>query len=485
MRILATTVLWLAWHLAAAQPQATLPLQDCRLEHPLHLDSIAARCGMLRVAENRSSPAGAQIDLRLAVVPALNRRSTAAPLFVLAGGPGQSAIDLYASFAPAFARSNRNHDIVLLDQRGTGKSAPLNCAYPEDWTDSAATLPQLRTDTLACLAKFGERVRDYTSSVATEDLEEARRALGYPRISLYGASYGTRIAQSYMRRHGEFVDAVILDGVIDPEKPLGPDTPRDGERALEQILARCAEARDCAQAYPRLPVELRALRDRYGPERLALNIADPDTGLPLAVEFSRSTLTETLRLMSYGSTQAALLPTLLHQAALGQLAPLVAQSLMLARQLREQIAIGMQMSVLCSEDVPFYAAARIDRASLAQTYQGMDQIDALQQICELWPRGPVDRDLHARMRSNLPTLLLSGEADPVTPAADATRVATGLTRHRHLILDGEGHGQLATACVPRLIAQFLDVPDPQRLDTSCLAGHRAPPFFVSTTGPSP
>ncbi|HEY6579346.1 MAG TPA: alpha/beta fold hydrolase, partial [Rhizomicrobium sp.] len=144
------------------------------------------------MAEDPRTPAGRTIGLFVAVVPALNRRSTAAPLFLLAGGPGQAAADLYASYAGAFARVNRNHDIVIVDQRGTGKSEPLICSYPEDWDDSEESMPELRRATLACLAKYGDRVRFYTTSAAVEDLDRVRAALGYSAIDLYGSSYGTR-----------------------------------------------------------------------------------------------------------------------------------------------------------------------------------------------------------------------------------------------------------------------------------------------------
>src|ERR1700733_7046997 len=112
---------------APAAVQAQLPLHECRLAHPERLGSVAARCGVLRVPEDRTHPDGAAIELSVAVVPALDRRSEAAPLFILAGGPGQGAAALYASYAGAFARINREHGIVLVDQRGTGKSAPLFC----------------------------------------------------------------------------------------------------------------------------------------------------------------------------------------------------------------------------------------------------------------------------------------------------------------------------------------------------------------------
>lgn len=468
-----------------AEEPATLPLSECRLEHPLHLASLAARCASFAVPLNRDDAKSARIALHVAVVKALNRRSTEAPLFLLAGGPGQSASDMYVSLAGAFQRINRDHDIVLVDQRGTGASSPLNCEYPEDWQEPADPYPELRKATEKCLEKFGDRVRYYTTSIAVRDLDEVRNALGYPEIDLYGASYGTRVAQLYMRRYPTHVHAAILDGVTYPEQIIGPDTPLDGERALNLIVARCHAMNDCNAAFPDLANELALLLKTYGKERTAITLSDPNSGVPAPLDFSHGILAAALRFLSYSSSQASLLPTLIHQAAHGGLAPLAAQTVMSSRAVGDQLASGMQYSVLCSEDVPFYSDATVDRAALARTFEGTDQIDALTEICKLWPRGPMDADLHRPLRSDVPTLLLSGEADPVTPPADADRAARTLTHHRHLVLSGEGHGQLATSCIPRLMAEFLNGAAPEELDADCLQHHSAQPFFVSMTGPSP
>jgi pimeloyl-ACP methyl ester carboxylesterase len=474
------------WARPAVAPNPdTLPLHECRLEHPLQLTSIAARCGTLSVPEDREHPEGAAIDLNVAVVPALNRRSTAAPLFLLAGGPGQSAVQSYVAAASAFARINRNHDIVLLDQRGTGQSSPLSCDFPEDWRQPADPLPALRQATTECLAKLGPRVRFYTTSVAVRDLEDVRAALGYPQINLYGGSYGTRVAELYMRRFPAHTHAVILDGVTYPQQAIGAETPQDGERALNLIVARCQLAPECAAAYPELQQELDALRRQFGPQKVAVTIDDPNSGLPMQIDFNHALLSAALRFLSYSSLQASLLPALIHQAAHGSLRPLASQAVMNARLIGDQLANGMQYSVICSEDEPLFAAANIDRAAMAKTYQGTEQVDALKEICGLWPRGPVDADLHAPLSSDIPTLLLSGEADPVTPPADAERAARKLTRYRHLILKGEGHGQLGTGCIPRLTAEFLDNAVPDKLDASCLREHTSEPFFISMTGPAP
>jgi pimeloyl-ACP methyl ester carboxylesterase len=470
---------------AIAAVATPLPLHECRLQHPLRLASISARCGVLKVPENRALPGGATVALSIAVVPALNRRTAAAPLFLLAGGPGQGAAAMYAGYAAAFSRINRNHDLVLVDQRGTGGSGPLTCDYADDWEAPDDAMPALRQATAACLHKYGDRVRFYTSRDAVADLDAVRRALGYTSIDLYAVSYGTRVAQLYMRRFPAAVHAAILDGVTFPEQAIGPATPLDGQRALDLIMARCAAAPDCKAAYPELQRDLHGLRRQFGPQKSMITMDDPNSGLPLTAEFNRNMLNASLRFLSYNSTQASLLPALIHRAAEGDLAPLAAQTVMTARQVGDQLASGMQNTVICSEDVPFFSASHIDSAALSRTYQGTDQLDAFQEICKLWPKGPVDADLHSPLHSDIPTLLLSGEADPVTPPADAERAALGLAHHRHLILSGEGHGQVATGCVPRLMAEFLDSDNPAALDASCLRRHGPAPFFVSLTGPAP
>src|SRR5450755_4126515 len=149
---------WVWWpRFAQAEGAVTLPLSECRLDHPLHLTSVPARCGALRVPEDREHPTAGSIELKVAVVPALNRRSTAPPMFLLAGGPGQSAMQVYVALSSAFTRINRNHAIVLLDQRGTGNSSPQTCEYPEEWQQPVDPMPALRQATRDCLPSWGSK----------------------------------------------------------------------------------------------------------------------------------------------------------------------------------------------------------------------------------------------------------------------------------------------------------------------------------------
>ena len=193
-----------------------------------------------------------------------------------------------------------------------------------------------------------------------------------------------------------------------------------------------------------------------------------------------------LRLLSYTSEYAALLPLVLHAAAAHEdYAPLAAQYLIVERAYAESIAIGMHNTVACAEDVPYFASQPIDRARLAATYLGTRQLDGLESVCRVWPRGPADEDLHAPLHSNVPALLLSGSDDPATPPAYAHEAAGAFTRHLEVVLEGFGHGQLTAPCVDRLMAQFIARASVDGLDAGCVRAARPLAFFTSLNGPPP
>ena len=461
---------------------ARLGLSDCRLHAPGAGAGIAARCGRWSVPEDYAAPGGRRLELNVAVVPTLGTRR-GEPLFVLAGGPGQAATSFYAAVAPAFALVARTHDIVLVDQRGTGGSHRLACRFPDDLTLSRTGLAELEGLSRACLASLDARPAHYTTSVAVRDLDAVRQALGYGRISLYGASYGTRVAQHYLRRFPGTVTAVILDGIVAPTTTVGPDMALDAERALELAYARCAAATACHAAFPDPAADLAASEQRLAHGPLALELPDPTTGATRRLEFGTRELAGSLRLLTYTARSAALIPLLLHAAAAGDFRPIAAQFLMFDRALDDEIAYGMHNAVLCSEDAPDFG--RADRAALAQTFLGTVELDSMAAMCRPWPVGDRDADLKSPLKASAPALLLSGEADPVTPPSQGELAARGFSDVRHLVLAGQGHGQLGTGCVPELMAKFLNLHSALSLDTSCVGRVRATPFFIDYAGPAP
>jgi pimeloyl-ACP methyl ester carboxylesterase len=468
---------------ADAAPAGRPELSDCRLPHPFGLGSVAARCGSLRVAEDPAAPRGPQIELRFAVVPALDRRRPREPLFIIAGGPGQAATDFYAGFAAAFAAAQRTRDLVLVDQRGTGGSHRLACDFPDDFALRTPAPERIRELSAACRHGLQGRPQFYTTSVAVRDLEAVRLALGYGRIDLYGISYGTRVAQHYLRRFGARVHAVVLDGVLAPDRTLGPETPFDAQRALDLMFARCAAEATCNAAFPDLAARFAALHARLAARPVKVAVADPESGAPRTVEFDAQQLAGAVRLLNYYPATTSLLPLFIDRAARGDLQPLAGQLLLLGAHFDAQVAYGMNAAVACTEDVP--ALARIDRAALARTYLGAAQVDGLAALCEGWPPGVVDADLFAPLHSRVPALLLSGEADPVTPPGSGARAAQAFSDVRHVVVPGQGHGQLATGCAPRVIAAFLDAGTARGLDTQCLESAAPAPFVLDLSGPGP
>lgn len=485
-RALALSVLGTLGLAAPPPAAAALTLSACVIEHPLRLTVVAADCGVLSVPENPQAPHGRQIGLYVARVAAISRRKLADPLFVLAGGPGQAASAFYATVAGAFERIHRDRDIVLIDQRGTGRSNPLNCAADPERL-YRETEAQIAAATQRCLAALAPRadVAYYTTSVAVGDLDAVRAALGYQRINLYGASYGTRVAQQYLRRFPQRVRAVILDGVVPPALIIGPAVATDAESALRRILARCAAEPACAAAFGDPQADYEALRARLQQHALPVTLADPATGSLQHLDFNLDQLASVLRLGGYSADYASLLPLLLHGAAAhADYAPLAAQYLLLTRSL-EGIATGMHNSVLCAEDVPLYGKERIDRAALSQTFMGTAQVDALTTVCSLWPRGPVDADFHAPLESAVPALLLSGGDDPVTPPRYADQAARAFSQALSITLPGFGHGQLTAPCMGQVLARFLAAGSIAGLDIRCTTLARPLPFFTSLNGPPP
>jgi pimeloyl-ACP methyl ester carboxylesterase len=468
-------------------PAAPVTFAPCQIQDLSGIAVYTAECTDFAVPENPALPAGRQITLRVARVPAINRRKDPDPLFLLAGGPGMAATALYGNAAPAFGRIHRNRDIVLVDQRGTGNSNPLDCEI-DDTELMRATEEQLVAETQRCLKSLSNRadVAYYTTSVAVQDLDRVRKALGYERINLYGGSYGTRVAAHYLRKFPLQTRAVILDGIVSPEQVLGPDTAIDAENALLAVLGRCARDAACKEKFGD-PVETyRALRTSLESKSVPVSFTDPSTGAPTSVDFGRLQLAMVLRLSTYNSEQAALLPLALHLAQRsGNFGPLASQFLMTMRKVGDIAAFGMHNSVICTEDVPRFGTVKIDRAKLESTFMGAEQVDSLQSVCAQWPRGPLDADLYSPLKSDIPVLLLSGGNDPVTPPANGERTKTGLTNSLHLVLPDLGHGQIGAPCMDRVMADFLRLGTVNALDASCTKRAKPTPFFTTLAGPPP
>jgi pimeloyl-ACP methyl ester carboxylesterase len=486
---MAVLVMLLASQRAPGAASATLHLTPCRLTHPSQLVSVEAQCGRLTVPEDPAVPGGRQLQLFVARIPAINEHGRPDPLFLLAGGPGLAATTFYTGVAPVFERIRRDRDIVLVDQRGTGASNALTCpgATDPDAPDSTEALVQEARSCLALLAAHAN-VADYTTSLAVRDLDAVRAALGYHTINLYGGSYGTRVAQHYLRRYPEHTRTVILDGVVPAQLTLGASLAMDAQSALQRIFARCVAAVPCHTRFGDPNSTFAALLAGLKTRTVPLTVPDPFTGQARKLTFDASDLAAVARLSSYSTEQSALLPLMLDEAQThANFTPIAGLMLQVTHSLDELIAYGMHNSVVCAEDVADYHVQAQDRDRLAQTYMGTAQLDALEAICALWPHGPVDADFHQPLESNRPVLLLSGSNDPVTPPLYAAQAARGLHDSLQVVVADMGHGQISAPCAARLLSRFIELGSTRGLEAeiACLQQTVPTAFVTSFTGPPP
>ncbi|HNB52687.1 MAG TPA: alpha/beta hydrolase, partial [Anaerolineales bacterium] len=434
-----------------APTTSTLPLEDCALTAPGMDFQLDAQCGTLTVYENPETQTGRQIDLHLAVLPAISRNPAPDPLFFLAGGPGQAATESYLSIESAFREINRDRAIVLVDQRGTGQSHPLRCEFPEEAEEdeNAVLAPLLQ----ACLTALDADPALYTTAIAMHDLDQVREALGYAQINLYGVSYGTRAALTYLHLFPDRVRAVILDGVVAQQLALGLDVATDAQHALDLIFARCADDPVCAENFPDLPARFDEILTALDAAPVPVQVTHPITGERLELDFTREMFTVVMRFYSYSPETVALLPLLISTAQ-EDYTRLASQYLILTSDLNATINNAMGYSVQCAEDVPFYTAEQATQAAEG-TYLSEMVSGGLLEICQAWPRGVIPADFKDPVRSEVPVLLLSGEYDPVTPPAYAALAAETLSNSLHLIAPGQGHNVILRGCIPDLAEQFI------------------------------
>ena len=482
-----------------------LTLTGCDVGKVQLVGTVRAFCAQVRVPEDWSQPQGRQIALRVAVVPSRGARVADDLLVFLDGGPGGAAVDDYPGVAAAFAELRAHRHVLLLDQRGTGGSNELRCddgSAGEAGTDvgtadqrqreaaqraaidrnqfDAAGLQQGLRD---CLKKLAPRAdpAQYTTGNAVRDLEAVRQALGAPRLDLIGVSYGTRMAQQYAAAHPEAVRSVILDSVVPNELALGGETAANLDEALKARFAVCVRTPACAQRFGDPYASLYRLRDALRAQPQKVTLRDPVTFAGQEAEARAADLAVTARLFAYSAATAALLPLTIDEALHGYYTPLLGQRKLITQAVNEQLTDGMGLSVVCAEDADLLQPRPQDDRLLL----GQSMLQYLRAACEVWPKGARGADFHRPWRSAVPTLVLAGEFDPITPRRYGEAVVKNLANGRLLVLKGQGHGVLGSGCMPRLTGEFVDTLAVRTLDAACLDLLGDIPAFLGYNGAAP
>ncbi len=467
-----------------ALPDANqIAFSNCVLTLPGTSFTADARCGSLAVPENPADPDGRKITLNIALAPATGSTTEPDPVFFFAGGPGQAATETWVMLRPTLRQIRKTRDIVMIDQRGTGKSNKLACpSGTEDDLNQAIDLDLIRRETEKCLAELDGDPRFYTTTIAMGDYNRVREAMGYDLINLMGVSYGTRAAQVYLREFPETVRTVTLDSVVPMQLALGQEHAPMLDQSVAAVFADCARDKTCNTLYPRHVDELNALFMQLRDEPREITMINPVNGKPQAVRLTADTLAVAIRFLSYASETQALIPLLVHEAlTTGDLSRLASQAVLVMSGLNEMLARGMELSVLCSEDYPFINF----QADYSDTLMGnlFLQIIALQ--CKVWPHGKVPPGFHDPVISAIPVLLMSGERDPVTPPRYAAQAAKTFSNSLNLVARGQAHSVMKIVCLRDITTAFIDRGSVAGLDTRCVEKIRPAPFFTSLLGPDP
>lgn len=439
-------------------------------------------CGSYAVWENRSTRSGRKIDLNIVVAPAYNPLPAPDPVFYFSGGPGQAATDMASWLGQLSFDLRRDRDLVFIDQRGTGKSNPLNCQLPGGGDDLQASLrPMFPVEPLrACLAELQKKadLTQYTNETSMEDTDDVRAWLGYERINLEGGSYGGRAALVYLRKYPQRVRSVVIGSLV-PVDLLTPLTyARSAQTALDRLLDDCGAEETCRQAFPNLRQEVRAVLERFDRGPVKTKVAHPKTGQPVEVELSRSAFVTSLRVLQYSPFLSRRIPLYLHRAYEGDYGPMIRQ--IHNRAAAPDSATGLYLSITCAEDVARIPAGAYP-GDVAGTFLGDDRMRQQREICSFWPRGQVPADFWQPVESTVPVLFINGWLDPVTPPEHAIRAAKSLPNSQVVLIRDSAHGPDGLAredCYLRMEQDFFLSGSPAGLDTSCVKEMKRPPFLI-------
>lgn len=447
---------------------------------------MVTECGEMNVYENRKTKTGRIIPINFIRVRATGD-SPAQDVFIrLTGGPGENASQSAAQTI-ANARTFKSRDLIIVDQRGTGKSNPLDCvkydlaARPEAFADMFEKSFFDAKRFGACRDRLSENadLTQYTTSIIADDINDLREALGYQQMTLSGGSYGTTLGLEIIRRHGNYVRAAVLGGAMPPSVNQTETIAGDMEDMLEKLFVACDHDDACSDAFPNFKSDFRDVLERVRNAPVEVTLPHTLTQEPTKVRVHYEELVVGIRYALYSTRISAGLPLSVSEAKAGDyrgLTQLLPQILYL---LSNVVSEGMWASVRCAEEFPFIDEARARDLSQG-TVLGTGRLDSGNAICAFWPRGEAPRNFHEAVISDVPVLVLAGEVDVATPVWAGEEAARHLSKSRLVIIPNRSHWGLGgDECVDGIVDAFIESASVNALDVSCVAEFTRPPFIVT------
>lgn len=451
------------------------------------VDGQQVNCGYVTLPENRNVNNGRKVKLALAIfkAPQYMKTPDPHPVLRLDGGPGGPSLDNWAHYVTS-ANYNTfifDHDLIMFDQRGTGYSTPsLKCPELISLQDASLeggqqTYEQAARTCYNRLVAQGIDLNGYNSLQNAADVRDLIYALGYRQMTLYGVSYGTRLALTVMRLYPSVVHASVLDSVYPPDHNRN-DLPSDAQRVFNTLFQGCAKDASCNAKYPNLESVFYKLVDTLNAHPVSFNTVDPTTNNSYTVSFAGNDLIGWLFSTLYVTSFIPALPQTIYQIRAHNYSQL--SYLYGSVTFDDTFSDGMFYSTTCSEDWAFLTKQDITRSLQGITPHIAAVFGLFEQqeydICQFWKVQAVPASQKLPVLSNLPTLVLSGEYDPITPPSNGQEVAQELSHSYYFLFPGQGHGEeYSSACSDQIISAFEDNPDQQPSGT-CISKMAEPAF---------
>lgn len=455
---------------------SAIEFKECRIGSE-NGRKVKAECGKLPVAENRNNPSRV-IDLNIAIIRTKSTNKKLDPVIMLAGGPGQSAVESYPGISSAFYGILKKRDVVLVDQRGTGLSNPLKCEFDVELQEKMLADKSLIPGAVRkCADDLDADTRFYTTTESIKDLEEVRIALKIEKWNLLGISYGTRKALTYVKLFPGSIRSVILDGVVPQQEALASSHEKNLVDALRKQFAQCQQQPACKEAFGDVEQQMWKLFETVERDKPTLRLQNFSSGEFEEVTLTKESVAVAIRMFAYSANTMNLLPLIIAKANHGQYETVASQAGMMSSLMQESMS-NVELSIICVEDAPFYQEQEVNTHNIFGNFTTNTKT-----TCDAWPHAPaVDSSFKDPVVSDLPVLLLSGEFDPVTPPSFADLTMKTLSNSQHLIAKGQGHNVFPLGCMPDIMTEFIQSPE-QELDTECMANFDYTPFFINMMGP--
>ena len=440
--------------------------------------SYESTVGYITVPENRGQPSSRIIRLPVVIVHSPSESPQPDPVVYLAGGPGSSALNT-ARFPGAYTFL-QDRDLIIIGQRGTSYAEPsLECPEYEkalSATTSDNTKQSLALAAKECRARLiaeGIRIESYTSRESVADLEDLRKALKLKQWNLYGVSYGTRLGLLYLRNHSQHVRSAVFDGLFPPQVRYDDESAINFKAALERVIRDCEESQPCNEAFPNLGNRFYAALERAITQPITVDVNEGET--TERIELTTPKLAALIPLSATGYTQYA--PLLMNAIAEGD-TEIISQFVGSCYS-SSGFAWGMRFSAWCSESLQL--SKRYQNSTPEKVLGGFESAAIPPEVCRAWQVPTEKVEYMSAVSSKVPTLLFSGDYDPLTPASWSQLAQKTMPNARSIVMKGHGHSVTqywdGDGCAMAQVTAFFADPEADLLP--CTNQQPDPKFVVS------